>query len=213
MKLRFRLRKIFNKDFDLLIETAFHEAGHVCISKFAGFDVDSVTIDSVHPGNGKTNVNYNDSLDIVNALFELDYSSNSFNSLTDEKKSKVIPTTHKLIDSLLGGPIGEARYIALRDNRDSANVIVEHSDFMMTNTIVCSLANLAPHYKQTLNRNLIYKKVEHLNEIMTLDEFWKSINEVAEKILNSKKYTLSKLEIDETLKECKFWEFINSCKN
>lgn len=213
MKLRYFLRKITRNDFQLLTETAFHEAGHVCFSKFAEFDVNSVMIDSKRPGNGKTSINYKDSNDVVNALFELDFSTKSFNSLSDKKKSIVIPTAYKLIDSLLGGPLGEARHIALRDKKENTNVVLEHSDFKMTKTIVNSLVNLAPHYNQTLDTNLIFKKIKTINEIMTLDEFWMSINEIAKRILNSKDFMLNKNEIDKTLNDCNFWEFIESCKN
>lgn len=212
MKLRYILRRFFNKDFQLLRETAFHEAGHVCVAKFAEFDVDSVMIDPEKPGTGITKINYKDSLDVVNALFELDHSSKSFNSLTNEKKSKVIPTIHKLIDSLLGGPLVEARHKALRDKQDNTEVIVEYSDFKMTNTIMRSLVNLAPHFNQTLDQKYVFRKVDDLNDILTLEEFWKSIDEIAKRILNSKTFRLSKDEIDKTLIDCRFWEFIESCK-
>jgi hypothetical protein len=132
MRIRQFFRKLFMRNYNMISETAYHESGHVCISYLAGFTVEYVMVDNIRPGNGLSAINYGEIKDVVKALFDLDTNADTFNSLTTEKKSKSKSTTYRLNDSLVGGPIAEARYKALRDKMPNMEVVVEYSDYRMS---------------------------------------------------------------------------------
>jgi hypothetical protein len=208
MRLRYYWRKMFNGDYKLLSETAYHEAGHVCISYLAGFTVDNVYIDADRPGNGSSAINFGTLQDVVHALFALDKTAAPFNALSSDRKSKSKATAHKLTDSLVGGPIAEARFKALRDKKENMEVIVEHSDYKMSLTIESSLNNLLSHYQKTVIPEHTKAETERVSEIMTLDEIWNSIDRLAKGILNSSNFRLEKTDIEKTLTNSGYFEFI-----
>lgn len=208
MTLKYHWRKRFNKDFKLFSETAYHEAGHICISYLAGFKVDSVYIDADRPGNGLSAINFGLFQDIVQALFALEKTADPFNALPIDRKSKSQSTSYKLTDSLVGGPIAEARFKALRDKQEKMEVIVEYSDYKMSLTIERSLNNILSHYQKAVIPEHTKAETERISDIMTLDEIWNSIDRLAKKILNSSNFRLEKNEIEKTLTDAGYFDYI-----
>ena len=201
---------MFAKHFKLLSETAYHEAGHVCVSYLAGFTVDRVLIEEDKPGNGKSDINFGTFNDIVHALFDLEKNAVTFNSLSNDRKGKSKATAHRLTDSLVGGPLAEARFKALRDGKQNMEVIVEHSDFKMSLTIEKSLNNILSHYNKSIIPNHTKEEVIRLAEIMTLDEVWNPIDAIAKAILNSPSFKLEKGEIETILTKITFLDYIKT---
>lgn len=208
MIIRYELRKLFRKDFKLLSETAYHEAGHVCISYLAGFTVNNVYIDDKNPGNGASAINFGAFEDIVKALFGLETTANLFNALPKERKSKSKATAYKLTDSLVAGPIAEARFKALRDKKEDMEVVVEYSDYKMSLTIERSLNNILSHYKNSFIPEHTKQETKRISDIMTLDEVWNSIEQLALQILNSSNFKLAKNEIEQSLSASGFFHFM-----
>lgn len=210
MKIRYLIRKYTTKSFSLLTETAFHEAGHIWFSYFADFKVDKVEISHINIGNGKATINYGDVEDVVKALFDLNHTAKTFNNLPIDKKSKFQSTSYKLINSLIGGPLTEARYKALKEKRRDADVIIEHSDYKMSMTIEESMNNILNNQGQPTKPNFTQKQVEEIGGIISLKEVWNVITELALAILNKKNYTLDSTEIELILTQKGFYTFVDN---
>lgn len=207
MKLRGFFRR-FGDNYKILSETAYHEAGHVCISYLAGYKVESSRIDGNHPGNGNSTIDFGEDIDVVLALKSLDKTAIPFNSLTTQQKGKSKAICYKVIDSLVAGPTAEARFIALRDGTEIATVIVENSDHDLAANIDRSLYNILNHNQVPGIRHYYREAVQHIGEIMTLSEIWTPVEAVAKTILDAKTFSIDRSKIEKILKNTGFFDYI-----
>jgi hypothetical protein len=71
-----------------------------------------------------------------------------------------------------------------------------------------SLNNLLTHYGYPAIPNYVETQTKRISDIITLEEIWKTIEVLANKILNSPNYRLERTDIEKVFINSGYWDFI-----
>lgn len=211
MTLRNFFKKLFrvNKQIDKNLEiAAYHESGHIVLAYFSNYTCDSLELDVYDPGAGIIRMDYGQDLMLITSLTNCKTDGSLFNSLDKTEKAKSPEIADIVATILLAGSAAEATF--LNGGKVNGNMKVEISgpDLVRVNNIdyFHSLID------QEHNPNYMNDKLHETLALMNTAEIWKAVDELAKKILSQDNYKIDKFQIEDTLKECGFFDYIKSLR-
>lgn len=170
---------------------AYHEAGHITFAYFVQWCTKKVELIEQNGRivNAVTTYNFKEDEKIVKSLSD----QQIFNTLTQDEKNRIYGVIHKRCTSLLGGPITEAFLINGINFKGQLPIDLRGPDAINS----YDLEKLMRHIYN--EHNLVQNSLMQLTPITLQKIFWKSIESIAKKILNTKDFTLSQNEIESIL--------------
>ena len=177
--------------------TAYHECGHVVFGYFTGYYCDELGI--LPNGNGYSRMDYQDDTMLAAGIINVFKESALFNSLSKEDKSRSPEVAHKVCLIHLAGPIAEHLYLNDRA-LGTMNVELSGPDLERVQDIDAFLRSLIEKH----DAHYLVKCMSNIADLIRSDEYWGAINVLSKKLLESPGRRLSRIEIEEALKEAGF---------
>jgi hypothetical protein len=209
MKIIDTFKKIFGimtEDEKRFEQTAFHESGHIVMTYFAGYTCDKVELLTNEPGNGKTTMNYENDLLLITAITNVKTNPDIFNRLPRELKSQSLVVSNRISTILLAGSIAESIY--LNSGQENGNMEVEISgpDLIRVDNVHSFLSQI----KADHNPQFLQDSMQNVTLTMSIPEFWKAVQSLAEALIKKSNKKLDKTEIETTLQTSGFLEYVKN---
>lgn len=187
---------------------AYHESGHVVLAYFSNYACDSLKLDVTDPGAGQAKMNYGQDLMLIRSIINSKTDKNLFNNLDISVKSKSPEIANIIATILLAGSAAEATF--LNDRKVNGNMAVEISgpDLVYVDNVHYFLSLIDP----THNTNYINDKLLQVLSLMNTTEIWKAIDALAKEILSQDNYQIARAQIEKTLTQCGFFDYIISLR-
>lgn len=192
---------------ELYKQAAYHESGHVVMAYLTGFKSDFTELILEDPGSGRTKFDYGDQrITLIIAAMQNYISDPSiYNGLPNNLKSVCCQLAFKICGTLMGGPVGETFFKEGIDFKGQLPIEMSGPDLISVNNIhACLMNNIQGHNPDYIRESLI-----NVTEMIQQAETWKAIEHLATKILDSPKKHLDREEIELSLKESGYLEYID----
>jgi hypothetical protein len=191
----------------LFEQTAYHESGHIIMAHLSGYKSDMVTLIQSDPGTGKTKFNYG-SFDItllIAAMQKYDEDPSIFHDLNNTLKNVAPQVAIKIVGTILGGPVSEAYYKTGIDFVGELPIEMSGPDLLSVQSIHnCMIDNFPNH-----DANFINSQFKNVTAILREQQFWNAIEHLSVTLLNSPEKQLNKQQIEQSLSESGYLEFID----
>ena len=181
---------------EVLKSAAFHEAGHVVMAYFTGYSCDEMMIEK--NGNGMTKMNYGEDHLLITALLN-PYSFPPFlKSLPEEQLINVPVIAKRTCSILISGSLSESIFKTKSKNNGQLQVDLTGPDLTKAEQIA-SIAEFD-----------LDQEMQQLYHVLSANESWTAIKRIAHSVINNSSNELSRIEIEETLNQCGYINYINS---
>ncbi|PCI96358.1 MAG: hypothetical protein COB15_10595 [Flavobacteriales bacterium] len=210
MKLLNWVKKIISRkpmNEELFEKGAFHESGHIIMAYLSGYKADEVVLLENDPGSGYTRFDYGDRrITLLIASMENYITDQSFyNDLPQNLKTASSQVAFKSSGVLMGGPVSEALHLA--GIEFEGNLPVE-----MSGPDLISVTNIDRFLSRTTNNhspNYITETLISVVNMFKQEQFWTAVQHLSKTILDSPNMTLNRVEIENSLQESGYLDFIN----
>ena len=207
-----KLFSILTPDNKLKIESnqeeqnAYHESGHILMAYLSGFKCENVTLLQDGSGNAFTKFDYgNPNLNLlIAAIVNFNEDSEMYNSLSPNLKSQTQLASLKMGGTLLGGSVAEHLFKSGSDFKGELEMEISGPDL----TRVLSIDSLLSSLNLAHNPNYIAKELEKIALFFQQENAWNSIEALSKEILSSPTKSLSQKQIEKSLSETGYLEFI-----
>jgi hypothetical protein len=198
-----KLKMEFNQE----EQNAYHESGHILMAYLSGFKCENVTLLQDGSGNAFTRFDYgNPKLNLlIAAIVNFNEDSEMYNSLSPNLKSETKLAALKMGGTLLGGSVAEHLFKSGSDFKGELEMEISGPDLTRVLSIYSLLLSLN---LQTHNPNYIAKELEKIALFFQQENIWNSIEALSKKILSSPTKSLSQEQIEKSLSETGYLEFI-----
>jgi hypothetical protein len=188
-------------------QNAYHESGHIILAYLSGFKCENVTLLQDGSGNAFTKFNYGDiNLNmLIAAIVNFNEDPQIYNSLPSNLKSQTQLAAKKMGGTLLAGSVAEHLFKSGSDHVGELEMEISGPDLTRVLSIDNLLRLLNP---QTHNPDYIAKELESIALMFQQENVWNSIDSLAKKILSSSSKSLSQTQIEKSLIETGFMDFI-----
>ena len=190
----------------LFEQGAYHESGHIIMAYLSKFKADNVSLILNDPGSGFTKFDYGDFRITLLIAAMQNYSKDPsiFNELDSNIKKAASQVGFKIAGTLMGGPVSEAFYKSGIDFNGELPIEMSGPDLMTVESIDLCLSQM------TLNHdpNFIYNTLTGVVSLIKQESVWKSIEHLSATILKSPNKQLSRLEIEDSLNQSGYLNFI-----
>jgi len=201
-------KKIFPKKMKnyLFEQGAYHESGHIIMAYLSGFRSDEVTLILTDPGSGFTKFDYGDARItlLIAAMQNFDDHPNIYNNLDSNLKNGSAQVALKISGILMGGPVSEALYKSGVEFRGSLPIEMAGPDLVHVQSIDLCLSQNIPNH----NPNYINESLQDIVRLFKQKESWSAIQHLSNAILNSTDKKLNRQQIEQSLTESGYFEFI-----
>jgi hypothetical protein len=192
---------------ELYRQAAYHESGHIIMAYLCGYKCDEVALLLSAPGNGFSKIDYGDRRYLVLIASMQNYIQNpDFYNEIDSNLKKISPQIAiKACGTLMGGPVSEALYLNGVDFEGNLEIEMSGPDLTSVSNIDSFLyENTSNH-----NENFINMKLLEVTRLLKDKNFWNAVVNLSEAIINSPNMLLNRTEIEESLNESGYLEFIS----
>lgn len=188
-------------------QNAYHESGHIIMAYLSGFKCENVTLLQDGSGNAFTRFDYgNPNLNLlIAAIVNFNEDSEIYNSLSPNLKSQTQLAALKMGGTLLGGSVAEHLFKSGSDFKGELEMEISGPDLTRVLSIDSLLSSLNP---KTHNPNYIAKELEKIALLFQQENVWNSIETLSKEILLSPTKILSQKQIEKSLSETGFLEYI-----
>lgn len=183
--------------------SAYHESGHAVMGFFVGYNINRIEVAST--GDGVTEIDYAEDLLLCTALLNLS-EPEIINSLPSQTKQNIPVTADKLIYVLTGGPIAEALFIQGFDFVGQLEIELSGPDLIRCESIDSFLAHYLPEHPINSLEGMLKKA----SEILKLNIFKRTIDSLADNLLQSGDLKLNKNRIESIITCTGFKAYIDS---
>jgi hypothetical protein len=187
-------------------QNAYHESGHILMAYLSGFKCENVTLLQDGSGNAFTKFDYgNPNLNLlIAAIVNFNEDSEMYNSLSPNLKSQTQLASLKMGGTLLGGSVAEHLFKSGSDFKGELEMEISGPDL----TRVLSIDSLLSSLNLTHNPNYIATELEKIALFFQQENVWNSIEALSKEILSSPTKSLSQKQIEKSLSETGYLEFI-----
>ncbi len=190
----------------LFEQGAYHESGHIIMAYLSKFNADNVSLILNDPGSGFTKFDYGDIRITLLIAAMQNYSKDPsiFNELDSNIKNAASQVGFKIAGTLMGGPVSEAFYKSGIDFNGGLPIEMSGPDLLTVESIDLCLS------QKTLNHNpnFIYNTLTVVVSLIKQENVWKSIEHLSSTIMKSPNKKLSRLEIEDSLNQSGYLNFI-----
>ena len=186
-----------------LLQTAFHESGHIIFTYLTGYSCDACEL--LDNGDGKTLSNYGSDLLLITGITNCIEEPDIFNGLDKKVKVHFPVVSHRIVTILLAGSIVESAFLKGGVINGNMEVEISGPDLIRVNNVNYLLTQLK---KENHDSNYIQNTMSDLFTMISLDEIWSPISELAKELAKNRK--LNKLEIESILNKTGFIEYIKT---
>jgi hypothetical protein len=187
---------------------AYHESGHIVLAYFFNYSCDNLQLDVSDPGMGQARINYGSDLMLVTSLINCRTDGSLFNSLDKSVKAQSSDTADVIAAILLAGAAAEAIYLNSGEVNSSMEIEVSGPDLTRVDDIDYFLSFIDPNH----NANYINDKLKEVHLLMKSSEIWKAIDTLARRILAEENYKIDKVEIEQALTKCGFFDYMETLR-
>jgi hypothetical protein len=202
------IKHIFFRSLDNKIyqQCAFHESGHIVMAYLSRFKCDSVTILEDGSGDAFTKFDYGKSpmTELIASLVNFSEYPQMFYSLPLNVRAAAPQVALKICGTLLGGPVSEALYKVGVDFEGDLPIEVAGPDLQRVTSIDHLLRTIDPNHKP----NYINEALGSVVQLIRNKQTWEAIEALSKEILNSKTKSLSRVEIENSLENSGYLDFI-----
>ncbi len=185
------------------LQTAYHEAGHIIFTYLTGYSCDGCEL--LGNGDGKTSSEYGKDLLLITGIINSQEQPEIFNNLDKNIKAQFPVVAHRIMTIYLAGSVVESAFLNNGIVNGNMEVEISGPDLIRANNIQYLLLQLK---KENHDSNYIQKTMTDLFTMISLDEIWKPISELAKKLIEKGK--LNKQEIEDVLNQSGFLEYIKT---
>jgi len=186
-----------------LLQTAFHESGHIIFAYITGYLCDGCEL--LKNGDGKTLLNFGSDLLLIAGITNCIEEPELFNGLDRKVKAHYPIVSNRIIRILLAGSIVESAFVNGGVIKDNMEVEVSGPDLIKANNVNELLFQLK---KEKHDSNFIQNTMSDLFIMISIDEMWNTISKLANELAIKRK--LMQQEIEEILNISGFFEFIKA---
>ncbi|MDD4971610.1 MAG: hypothetical protein PHT07_19460 [Paludibacter sp.] len=186
-----------------LLQTAFHESGHIIFTYLTGYSCDGCEL--LDNADGKTSLNFGSDLLLITGITNCIEEPEIYNGLDRKVKAHYPVVSHRIIRILLAGSIVESVFLNGGVINDNMEVEVSGPDLIRANNVNQLLFQIK---KEKHDPNYIQNTMSDLFVMISIDEMWNPISKLAKELANKRK--LKKQEIEEILNITGFFEFIKT---
>jgi hypothetical protein len=184
-----------------ILQTAFHESGHIVFTYFTGYSCDGCEL--LDNGDGKTSSDYGSDLLLITGMTNCVEQPDIFNGLDRVVKAQFSAVSHRIMTILLAGSIVESAYLNGGVISGDMEVEISGPDLIRANNVDFLLSQLK---KEKHDSNYIQNTMSDLFTMISLSEIWNPITELAQELAEKRK--LNKQEIENILNKTGFLEYI-----
>ena len=188
-------------------QNAYHESGHIILAYLSGFKCENVTLLQDGSGNAFTKFNYGDiNLNmLITAIVNFNENPEIYNSLPPNLKSQTQLATKKMGGTLLAGSVAEHLFKSGINHVGELEMEISGPDLTRVLSIDSLLKSLNPN---THNSNYIAEELKGIALMFQQENVWNSIDVLAKDILSSPSKSLAQSQIEKSLTDSGFMEFI-----
>lgn len=201
------MAKISKKE--LFKKAAFHESGHVILSYLVRFKTIEVEIFEDDPGSGLSKFEFSKDFRItllITSMQNYINDSSLYTNLDSNIKAVSTKIAYKITSVLLAGSLSEAINKAGIEFKGQLVYELSGPDLIRINNINECLTNETSNHSPNYISNVSAEVVE----LLRVPEIWNAVKHLSETILNSSNKKLNGKEIENSLIQIDFFNFINN---